>query len=98
MLHTLFLLQPRIDDKHPRWLHLRIRPSSFPFTDTPKYGAHGKVKSKSLVDGRWTLAFRDEESCNHALSMILEEVKLQSHEVERSLRPLLELDRSSSPS
>ncbi|KAL0302590.1 UNVERIFIED_CONTAM: protein TRANSPARENT TESTA 9, partial [Sesamum angustifolium] len=89
---------PRIDDKHPRWLHLRIRPSSFPFTDTPKYGAHGKVKSKSLVDGRWTLAFRDEESCKHALSMILEEVKLQSHEVERSLRPLLELDRSSSPS
>ncbi|KAL0410265.1 UNVERIFIED_CONTAM: protein TRANSPARENT TESTA 9 [Sesamum latifolium] len=87
-----------IDDKHPRWLHLRIRPSSFPFADTPKYGAHGKVKSKNLVDGRWTLAFRDEESCKHALSMILEEVTLQSHEVERSLRPLLELDRSSSPS
>ncbi|XP_011094116.1 uncharacterized protein LOC105173907 [Sesamum indicum] len=89
---------PRIDDKHPRWLHLRIRPSTFPFTDTPKYGAHGKVKSKSLVDGRWTLAFRDEESCKHALSMILEELKLQSHVVERSLQPLLELDRSSSPS
>ncbi|KAK4414846.1 protein TRANSPARENT TESTA 9 [Sesamum alatum] len=88
---------PRIDDKHPRWLHLRIRPSTFPFADTPKYGAHGKVKPKTLVDGRWTLAFRDEDSCKYALSMILEEVKLQSHEVERSLQPLLELDRSSSP-
>ncbi|KAH6794191.1 CLEC16A-like protein [Perilla frutescens var. hirtella] len=86
---------PRVDDKHSRWLHLRIRPSSFPFTETAKYTAHGKVKSKALVDGRWTLAFRDEESCKHAFSMILEEIKLQSCVVERSLQPLLELDRSS---
>ncbi|KAG8376405.1 hypothetical protein BUALT_Bualt09G0060100 [Buddleja alternifolia] len=85
---------PRIDDKHARWLHLRIRPSSFPFTDTAKHTAHGKVKSKALVDGRWTLAFRDEESCKYALTMIVKELQLQSHEVERSLQPLLELDRS----
>ncbi|PIN03963.1 hypothetical protein CDL12_23507 [Handroanthus impetiginosus] len=84
---------PRIDDKHSRWLHLRIRPSSLPFADPAKHRAPGKVKSKALVDGRWTLAFRDEESCKYALSMILEEVKLQSHEVERSLQPLLELDK-----
>ncbi|KAK4483756.1 hypothetical protein RD792_010958 [Penstemon davidsonii] len=85
---------PRIDDKHSRWLHLRVRPSSFPFTDTAKYTVHGKVKSKALVDGRWTLAFQNEESCKYALCMILEEVKFQSQEVERSLKPLLELDRS----
>ncbi|XP_057792015.1 protein TRANSPARENT TESTA 9 isoform X2 [Salvia miltiorrhiza] len=85
---------PRVDDKHLRWLHLRIRPSSFPFTDTATYTAHGKVKSKALVDGRWTLAFRDEESCKHAMSMVVEETELQSCTVEKSLEPLLELDRS----
>lgn len=93
--HTLTLpFQPRIDEKHLRWLHLRIRPSSFPFTDTATYTAHGKVKSKALVDGRWTLAFRDEESCKLAMSMVVEEMKLQSCMVERSLQPLLELDRN----
>ncbi|KAL6560166.1 hypothetical protein OROHE_006404 [Orobanche hederae] len=87
---------PMIDDKHSRWLHLRIRPSSFPFKDTTNYTTttRGKVKSKALVDGRWTLAFRDEEACKYALSMILEEVNFLSHEVERILQPLLKLERS----
>ncbi|KAK9268415.1 hypothetical protein L1049_000165 [Liquidambar formosana] len=92
---------PRIDDKHSRWLHLRIRPSSLPFADPSKSGAYGKVKTKALVDGRWTLAFRDEESCKSALSMILEEINLQSNELERRLKPLLDLERavdSSNPS
>ncbi|KAL2533409.1 hypothetical protein Adt_06760 [Abeliophyllum distichum] len=84
---------PRIDDKHSRWLHLRIRPSLFSFTDSAKHSSHGKVKSRALVDGRWTLAFRDEESCKFALTMILEETRLQSHEVERRLKPLLELEK-----
>ncbi|KAK3031958.1 hypothetical protein RJ639_037119 [Escallonia herrerae] len=82
--------KPRIDDKHPRWLHLRIRPSTIPFIDA----AHGKAKTKALVDGRWTLAFRDEESCKSALSMILEEANLQGNEVERRLKPLLDLERN----
>ncbi|KAB1204299.1 hypothetical protein CJ030_MR8G004629 [Morella rubra] len=92
---------PRIDDKHSRWLHLRIRPSTLPFLDPVKSGAYGKVKKKALVDGRWTLAFRDEESCKLALSMILEETKLQSDEVERRLKPLFDLENaieSSEPS
>ncbi|XP_021891482.1 uncharacterized protein LOC110809842 isoform X2 [Carica papaya] len=84
---------PQIDDKHSRWLHLRIRPSTLPFLDPAKRGAYGKLKSKSLVDGRWTLAFRDEESCKNALSMILEEINLQRNEVERRLKPLLEVER-----
>ncbi|KAA8535829.1 hypothetical protein F0562_030851 [Nyssa sinensis] len=92
---------PRIDDKHPRWLHLRIRTYSFPFVDTAKYADNGKLTTKALVDGRWTLAFRDEKSCKSALSMILEEISLQSNEVERRLKPLLGLERavdSSNPS
>lgn len=82
---------PRIDTKHPRWLHLRIRPSTLPFVDPSKSGTYGKAKTKALVDGRWTLAFRDEESCKSALSMILEEINLQSNEVERRIKPLLDI-------
>ncbi|KAE8056716.1 hypothetical protein FH972_013462 [Carpinus fangiana] len=85
---------PRIDDKHSRWLHLRIRPSALPFLDPVKSSAYGKVKTKALVDGRWTLAFRDEESCKNALSMVLEEAKLQSNEVERRLKPLFDLEKT----
>ncbi|CAL8077234.1 unnamed protein product [Prunus armeniaca] len=87
-----FLWKPKVDDKHSRWMHLRIRPSTFPFVEPARYGAYGKARTKALVDGRWTLAFRDEESCNSALSMILEEISLQSNEVERRLKPLLDLE------
>ncbi|TYJ02599.1 hypothetical protein E1A91_A13G240600v1 [Gossypium mustelinum] len=83
---------PRIDDKHARWLHLRIRPSTLPFLDAPKSGTPGETRIKSLVDGRWTLAFRDDESCKTALSMILEEINLQNMEVERRLKPVLDLE------
>ncbi|KAL2970795.1 hypothetical protein AAZX31_15G159100 [Glycine max] len=89
---------PRIDDKHPRWLHMRIRPSSLPVLDPAKFNAHahahahGKLKTKAFVDGRWTLAFRDEESCKSALSMILEEINFLSDEVHRRLKPLLNLE------
>ncbi|XP_049412460.1 protein TRANSPARENT TESTA 9-like isoform X1 [Solanum stenotomum] len=85
---------PRIDEKHMRWLHLRIRPSSFPCIDGAKHTAHPKVKSKALVDGRWTLAFRDEDSCKAAFSMIVEELKLLSSEVERRIKPMLVIERN----
>ncbi|XVF47599.1 hypothetical protein PTKIN_Ptkin03bG0123000 [Pterospermum kingtungense] len=83
---------PRIDDKHSRWLHLRIRPSTLPFLAAPKSGKQEKTRIKTLVDGRWTLAFRDDESCKAALSMILEEMNLQSSEVERRVKPVLDLE------
>ncbi|XP_015900238.3 protein TRANSPARENT TESTA 9 [Ziziphus jujuba] len=87
---------PRIDDKHSRWLHLRIRPSTLPFADPAKSG--GRARTKALVDGRWTLAFRDEESCKSALSMILEEIDIQNNVVERRLKPLLDLESTVDPS
>ncbi|GMJ15608.1 green fluorescent seed 9, TRANSPARENT TESTA 9 [Hibiscus trionum] len=83
---------PRIDDKYSRWLHLRIRPSTLPFSDPPKSTTPGETRIKSLVDGRWTLAFWDDESCKTALSMIVEEIDLQNTEVERRLRPVLDLE------
>ncbi|KAI3709072.1 hypothetical protein L2E82_38813 [Cichorium intybus] len=81
--------KPRIDERHSRWLHLRIRPSTLPLSETAKNAANLKLKSKSLVDGRWTLAFRDEASCKLALTMILEEIDFQCNEVERRLTPLI---------
>ncbi|XP_027363681.1 protein TRANSPARENT TESTA 9-like [Abrus precatorius] len=83
---------PRIDEKHSRWLHLRIRPSSLPILDPAKFNAIGKLKTRAFVDGRWTLAFRDEESCKSALSMVLEEIIFLSDEVHRRLKPLLNLE------
>ncbi|CAJ2649829.1 unnamed protein product [Trifolium pratense] len=83
---------PRIDDKHSTWLHLRIRSSSLPFLDPAKSNDYGRIKTKSLVDGRWTLAFRDEQSCNSALAMIVEEINILSDEVHRRLKPLLNLE------
>ena len=50
------------------------------------------MKTKALVDGRWTLAFRDEESCKSALLMIVEEIGFLSEEVHRRLKPLLNLE------
>lgn len=84
--------QPTIDEKHSRWLHLRIRPSTLPVLDPAKSITHGKAKTKALVDGRWTLAFRDDESCKTALSMIIEEFDLQSSEVKRRLNSLLNIE------
>ncbi|CAH2051258.1 unnamed protein product, partial [Thlaspi arvense] len=86
--------KPRIDEKHPRWLHLKIRPSTLPFLDPTKRGVYEKLKSKGLVDGRWTLAFRDEESCYSAYSMVVHEIDLQCSEVERRLKPLFDLERN----
>ncbi|KAL1819918.1 hypothetical protein ACET3Z_014787 [Daucus carota] len=83
---------PKIDDKHSRWLHLRIRPTTFPLRDAVNFTAQAKTKSRPLVDGRWTLAFRDESSCKFAQSMIVEELNLQSIEVERRLGPLLDFE------
>lgn len=86
--------QPRIDEKHSRWLHLRIRPSTLPFLDPAKHGTPLKLKTKPFVDGRWILAFQDDETCKSALSMVLEEINLQSKEVERRLKPLVGLERA----
>ncbi|KAL9260647.1 TRANSPARENT TESTA 9-like protein [Drosera capensis] len=82
---------PRVDDRHLRWLHLRIRPSSLPSFENLSSTARARGKAKSMVDGRWTLAFKDEESCRSALSMVLDEINLQSLEVGSRLKPLLDL-------
>ncbi|KAI0518851.1 hypothetical protein KFK09_006287 [Dendrobium nobile] len=91
---------PRIDEKHPKWLHLRIRPSNLPFLDS-KNDPLGRSKTKVLVDGRWTLAFRDDQACKLAESMVIKEMHLLQNQVKEILKPLLEdqmMSISSSPS
>lgn len=79
---------PRIDEKHPRWLHVRVRPFNLP--DSTKNGmSFGRSKGKGLVDGRWTLAFPDEQVCKSALSIVLEEMSVQSFAVQEELKTLL---------
>ncbi|ONK79442.1 uncharacterized protein A4U43_C01F6410 [Asparagus officinalis] len=83
---------PRIDERHPKWLHLRIRPYSLPYLDPLKFTASGKGKAKVLVDGRWTLAFRDEKACKAAESMVIEEMNLLHSQVEERVQSLLNED------
>lgn len=82
-------LQPRIDQDHPRWLHLRIRSPNQPSPDAGRLGIHGSARVKRLVDGRWTLAFPDEAACAAAMLAVTEELAIQRVAVEQVLRPLL---------
>ncbi|VVA94362.1 unnamed protein product [Arabis nemorensis] len=86
--------KPRIDEKHLNWLHLRIRLTTLPFLDPTKHGVYEKLKSKGVVDGSWTLAFTNDESCYAAYSMVTRKVDLQCSEVERRLKPLFDLERN----
>ena len=70
----------------------KLSPKNVLHVFPPVETRHGKLKTKAFVDGRWTLAFRDEESCKSALSMILEEINFLSDEVHRRLKPLLNLE------
>lgn len=62
---------PRIDEKHATWLHLRIRSPHQPLADVGKRGLpKTSPRNKNLVDGRWVLAFEDAEACKHACLFI----------------------------
>ncbi|KAI8551216.1 hypothetical protein RHMOL_Rhmol06G0167700 [Rhododendron molle] len=51
--------------------------STFPFVDTAKHVAQGKLQTNALVDGSWTLAFRDEDYCKSAIASHCEVQVLQ---------------------
>ncbi|WVZ11761.1 hypothetical protein V8G54_016291 [Vigna mungo] len=85
---------PRIEDNHAMWLHLRIRASSLPFIYPVHFKDFRKKKTRASVDGRWTLAFKDEETCKSAFLMTVEEINFLSNEVHRRLKPLLNLETS----
>ncbi|KAK8968253.1 hypothetical protein KSP40_PGU008336 [Platanthera guangdongensis] len=80
---------PRIDENHPKWLHLRIRPPNLPAPDV-NHDQSRKSKAKVLIDGRWTLAFKDVDACRSAESMVVDEMRLLQSQVEQRLKPLVE--------
>ncbi|KAG6507052.1 hypothetical protein ZIOFF_032392 [Zingiber officinale] len=69
-----------------------VRLSTLPFLDPARSDSFNKRKTKNLINGRWTLAFNDEEACKAAEAMLVEEINLQRSEVERRLIPLLNAD------
>eukprot|EP00850_Spirogloea_muscicola_P019717 SM000197S05460 [mRNA] locus=s197:215652:223016:+ [translate_table: standard] len=84
---------PRIDEKHNRWLHLRIRSPQIPSPNTGTLGASAAVaqsRASWLADGRWTLAFADEQRARQALTAVAEEIAIQSQAVREILSPLLD--------
>lgn len=88
----IMVLQPKVDEDHPKWLHLRIRSPHSPTTDIAKVGGGGvRPRSRRLVDGRWTLAFPDEKTCKYAQEAVLEEIDIQRLAVQQVLEPLLDV-------
>ncbi|PPD77897.1 hypothetical protein GOBAR_DD25180 [Gossypium barbadense] len=83
------LKQPRIDEDHPTWLHLRIREFEPNFVKAK--GSQSKV-STPPADGRWTLGFHSAKACETARLLILEETCKQRSSVESMLAPLLRED------
>ena len=81
--------QPKIDEDHPTWLHLRIREFDPKFI-TAK-GKHSTVSDPS-ADGRWTLGFLSVKACETARLLVLEEACKQRSFVESILAPLLQDD------
>lgn len=47
-----------------------------------------KSRSRRVPDGRWTVAFPDEERAAYAARIIEEEMAIQKTAVEETLRPL----------
>lgn len=79
---------PKVDEDHPKWLHLRIRSPHYPSVEVGKMGT-GRSRARRLVDGRWTLAFPDEKTCKHAHAVVMKEMGIQRMLVEQVLEPLL---------
>lgn len=83
--------QPKIDEDHPTWLHLRIKEFD-PRSNASKTRGFIAKKSNTAVDGRWTLGFTSDKACEAARLLILEETRKQRSLVESILAPFLQND------
>lgn len=89
----LGMWQPRVDEKHATWLHLRIRSPHQPMADVGKLRLpKTSPKVKNLVDGRWTLAFDDAEACKHACLFIQDKLASQCRAIRHIVSPFLATD------
>lgn len=87
--YLFHLQQPKIDENHPTWLHLRIREFDPRYGVDKKRSHNSKMSSSSAVDGRWTIGFSTGKACEAARLQILEETRKQRSFVEAILAPLL---------
>lgn len=84
-------MQPKIDEDHPSWLHLRIREFDAQFYTLKGRGSQLNL-SDHVPDGRWTLGFSDKEACESANLTITNEITKQKSAVQYILAPLLQYD------
>lgn len=86
-------LKPKIDENHQRWLQLRIRADDMASLDSQIVGmSSSRYRTYRVPDGKWILAFSDEQACKYARSIILEEIARQSSFVKRALESMLIVD------
>ncbi|GAB2216129.1 hypothetical protein Droror1_Dr00023897 [Drosera rotundifolia] len=85
--NTCLIWQPKIEDDHPSWLHLRVR----------EFNPHHKDKTIHLngnneePEGRWTLGFSNAEACEAACVLISEETSKQRHEARSELAQIVDV-------
>jgi len=88
----IWLIQPKIDEEHSSWLHLRIREFDPQFYSMKARRNHLSMPDDHTADGRWTLGFPNARACEEAQLAILNEMGKQRSAVEYMLAPLLEDD------
>lgn len=84
---------PAVDGKHPRWLHLHVRPPVRRFVRAIKASEQGNkplISSwQQLVDGHWVLSFPNEEQAMNAKSLVKEHAARITSLYGNVLSPLL---------
>ncbi|CAJ1967231.1 unnamed protein product [Sphenostylis stenocarpa] len=93
LLSSAFIVfdDPKIDEDHSSWLHLRIREFDPQFYSIKARGNHLNMPDHSS-DGRWTLGFPNAKACEEAQFAILNEIDKLRSAVKYMLAPLLEDD------
>lgn len=81
-------LNPKLDEIHPTWLHLRLREFDPRYGAVKTRGQHSRSSNRA-VEGRWTLGFLNTKTCEAARSVIARESSKQRSSVERLITSLL---------
>jgi len=66
--------EPAVDPSHGHWLHVRIRPplNALAQKGAPTPGGGRRGSKARYIDGRWTLAFSDEQGAARARDLVEE--------------------------
>ena len=83
---------PRVDEQHPRWLHVRVRPQTRAVLRVVAASNPGTVLlnlERQLVAGHWVLAFPKSEEAAAARELVEESVRGMMELYRHVLLPLL---------